>query len=453
MLLLAATAAGYRLAPGQRHVRVSIGHPRLPGPSALERFGISLQKPLGLVLEDREAAPGVFVADIKGSGSASGSGVQAGDVLLMVGVTDVSALDVDAVVALINEVPYEVTLELSRETEAVAPPPKAGGVIPNLGNSLSALFRPEARAADAGVGGNDAGTLTADALQERIALLRQRERALEQIIKDEEGPKAAAAEEEEEEEEAEYEDDAYEDDAYEDDAYEDDDEDDDADEYDDDDDASSTAAQRFTIRLPATVQPLQRCAAVLPNGIRVEFTAPADASPGMLVNVATSQSSATDRSDATSEDDRGGGGEEEEQEEEEEEEEEVELEEEAEAIGSAEPVEQEDASELSSIQMVTTQAILPKDRSKASADAVDAVVSPKKEAASKALTEGDIGKALLTSIFGESKADRQVSLQGWLASNGRALVNVGGRFSTWAGGFDCGHMRAVGVRCGCGRAV
>ena len=35
-----------------------------------------------------------------------------------------------------------------------------------------------------------------------------------------------------------------------------------------------------------------------------------------------------------------------------------------------------------------------------------AVSDPKSEAAATAIKQGDVGKALLTSIFGESKADR-----------------------------------------------
>ena len=140
------------------------------------------------------------------------------------------------------------------------------------------------------------------------------------------------------------------------------------------------------LRLPENVVAGQAYTAVLPSGVKVRFMAPAGAVAGQLVRV-----KAPDAAQQALDVDVGDEDDEEEEEEEEDDEDEDE--------------EDDDDDETLIETTVTADA-----DEKAAAEAVEsvgaAVSDPKSEAAATAIKQGDVGKALLTSIFGESKADR-----------------------------------------------
>ena len=436
------------------------------GAAASRKVRVALAKPLGLVLEDRDGAPGgVYIGEIIESGSAITSELGLGDVLLRVGASDVSRLDVDAVVSIVGDAASPVEMEFLQAAEAEEPTSRRLGA-KELFSQISLPFMPRQRPPEtpqpepvqpASVAPT-AGTepLAGDALQARIDFLKQRERELEQTIREEEvvvGEGGAAG----------------------------------PDVVDD-----TLGEDLVTIRLPADVSPGKLCAATLPSGVQLQFTAPMDAVPGMLVRVTTSLGDATgaqqqQRAAEVAEEEEAA------EETEEEEEEEVEKAAVAEAETEAEKAEAETAAaekaateqkaaaerakkeevaereaekeaeraaaekEAEQIEAAAAAAALREKAEAASvteptetggenaalaaadaqsatgeaaegsaqtgaregavggaapyaamapSDPVSGDASPQVAAASKALGEGDLGKALLTSIFGESKADR-----------------------------------------------
>ena len=83
-----------------------------------EQILISVQKPMGLVLEQEEKEDGgspIVVTEIDPSGAAGRAGVQVGDVLLAVQNTSVESIDLENVLGLIANGPRVINLRLSRK--------------------------------------------------------------------------------------------------------------------------------------------------------------------------------------------------------------------------------------------------------------------------------------------------------------------------------------------------
>ena len=258
-------------------------------------LAVDLEKPLGIVLEDREDKPGVYVAEILERGSAGRSELQTGDVLLKIDEVDVSALEVDAIVDIVADAGSPVTLQVFRDTVEEddegdddddeptgfssplppSPPVDEGGsggdFLAQLPNPFASFQRPSRPSTP-----DPSEQLTGEALQARIDYLRNRERELEEMIQQEEEDAANASRGEEQ--------DSEDDNGFED---EDDENYDDEEEGEEEEDAEEkdVGTPQFMIRLPQGVQPGQRCAATLPTGQRVAFTAPSNAEPGMLVTI------------------------------------------------------------------------------------------------------------------------------------------------------------------------
>jgi hypothetical protein len=77
--------------------------------------GVTLSKPLGMVLEEQESGSGVVVESLVEGGAAATSGaVRPGDWLVRVDGTDASKLGFDDVVELLSEAPDPLELTLSR---------------------------------------------------------------------------------------------------------------------------------------------------------------------------------------------------------------------------------------------------------------------------------------------------------------------------------------------------
>lgn len=88
---------------------------KLPLCEALGDFTLELQKPLGVILEERTigaAGGGVRVESLAPDGAAAACGVAPGDVLLRVGETDVSDFDFDSVMDLLAASPEKMQLTL-----------------------------------------------------------------------------------------------------------------------------------------------------------------------------------------------------------------------------------------------------------------------------------------------------------------------------------------------------
>lgn len=81
-----------------------------------EQILISVQKPMGLVLEqeEKEGSP-IVVTEIDPSGAAGRAGVQVGDVLLAVQNASVESIDLENVLGLIANGPRVINLRLSRK--------------------------------------------------------------------------------------------------------------------------------------------------------------------------------------------------------------------------------------------------------------------------------------------------------------------------------------------------
>ena len=105
--LLAASATAMRA-----HLRAATApHMLVSSGLTFESDGIrlvSLQKPLGLVLEDVEGRGGVVVAEVAPGSNADRAGVLVGDLLIAVNNLDVSSASVDAAVHAIGAVPGRV---------------------------------------------------------------------------------------------------------------------------------------------------------------------------------------------------------------------------------------------------------------------------------------------------------------------------------------------------------
>ena len=134
------------------------------------------------------------------------------------------------------------------------------------------------------------------------------------------------------------------------------------------------AAQQESVvlRLPADVLPGQRCDAVLPNGVRIRFVAPAGAEPGQLVRI---------KAPAVAQDD-----------DEDDDDEEYDDDDDEEEDGDDDDV------------VMDTMATEEEDDDDEEEEVVDVAKAPKAAAPKQ---ENEVSKALLTSLFGESKADRE----------------------------------------------
>jgi hypothetical protein len=77
---------------------------------ALGDFTVELEKPLGIILEERGVNTGVRVKEIRPEGSAASSRIVPGDVLVQVGDENVETLDFDSIMELIVSSPRQVRL-------------------------------------------------------------------------------------------------------------------------------------------------------------------------------------------------------------------------------------------------------------------------------------------------------------------------------------------------------
>lgn len=78
-----------------------------------EQLLVSLQKPLGIVLEERDEL-GCMVIEVNEGGSAFGAGIEAGDVLVAVNNADASAMTLEEVMQRIVNAPRVVNLRFLR---------------------------------------------------------------------------------------------------------------------------------------------------------------------------------------------------------------------------------------------------------------------------------------------------------------------------------------------------
>ncbi|KAL9189014.1 hypothetical protein ACHAXT_011504 [Thalassiosira profunda] len=78
-----------------------------------EQILVSLQKPMGIVLEQADGP--IIVTDVSQDGSADGAGVRVGDVLLAVQNASVENADLDEVLAFIANAPRVVNLRFLRK--------------------------------------------------------------------------------------------------------------------------------------------------------------------------------------------------------------------------------------------------------------------------------------------------------------------------------------------------
>ena len=88
------------------------------------RYQIKLPKPLGMLLEERDEG-GVSVEELVEGGSAFESAIMPGDVLIAVGVDDVSTFPFEAVMGAIGEAPAELLLTFDRPAAPATAPPAA----------------------------------------------------------------------------------------------------------------------------------------------------------------------------------------------------------------------------------------------------------------------------------------------------------------------------------------
>ena len=94
-------------------------------------FQVSLDKPLGIILEEREGSGGVKVGSlIKGGNAASSESIVPGDVLIKVQDTDVSESDFETVMEVIGSAPTSVCLTLGDGLGTM-------DIAPNLAKRLS----------------------------------------------------------------------------------------------------------------------------------------------------------------------------------------------------------------------------------------------------------------------------------------------------------------------------
>ena len=209
--------------------------------------------------------------------------------------------------------------------------------------------------------------------------------------------------------------------------------------------------ERVGLRLPADVVPGNRYDAVLPSGVRVRFTAPENAVPGMVVRISAptsdpSMASAVEEEEADDDYDEDDEDEEDEYDEDDDEEEDDDDDEEevddeemsSDAESQRTGEETEEAVVVESGNATDGEGVKVRNGNSGSASAsasdspssrrrsptphlilalsqeveAEAVsaATPQQVAAERALKDGDLSKALLTTLFGESKADRQLRL-------------------------------------------
>lgn len=81
-----------------------------------EQVLVSVQKPIGIVLEQELSMGPISVVKVDPSGSAAGAGVKEGDVLLAVQNASVQNADLEEVLAFIGNAPRVVNLRFLRNS-------------------------------------------------------------------------------------------------------------------------------------------------------------------------------------------------------------------------------------------------------------------------------------------------------------------------------------------------
>ena len=79
-----------------------------------EQILVSLQKPMGILLEQDTEGP-IIVTEVNSGGSAAGAGVTVGDVLLAVQNASVENVDLEEVLAFIGNAPRVINLRFLRK--------------------------------------------------------------------------------------------------------------------------------------------------------------------------------------------------------------------------------------------------------------------------------------------------------------------------------------------------
>lgn len=79
-----------------------------------EQILVSVQKPMGMLLEQEKAASKIVVTELDPSASAAQAGVQVGDVLVAVQNASVKDVDLDNVLEFIQEGPRVMNLRFER---------------------------------------------------------------------------------------------------------------------------------------------------------------------------------------------------------------------------------------------------------------------------------------------------------------------------------------------------
>ena len=81
-----------------------------------EQILVSVQKPIGIMLEQEKSAGPIFVAEVDPTGSAANAGVKQGDILLAVQNASVQSADLEEVLGFIGNAPRVINLRFSRKT-------------------------------------------------------------------------------------------------------------------------------------------------------------------------------------------------------------------------------------------------------------------------------------------------------------------------------------------------
>ncbi|KAL7469103.1 hypothetical protein ACHAXS_009347 [Conticribra weissflogii] len=81
-----------------------------------EQVLVSVQRPIGIVLEQELSSGPIFVVEVDPSGSAADAGVKEGDVLLAVQNASVQNIDLEEVLAFIGNAPRVVNLRFLRKS-------------------------------------------------------------------------------------------------------------------------------------------------------------------------------------------------------------------------------------------------------------------------------------------------------------------------------------------------
>ena len=396
-LALLASVSAHRLGAGisSRPTRVAPSQVALfanPIGSFDERacITVTLDKPLGIVLEDLFGeVSGVGIVNFVDVDSEAASSLQRGDVIVQVNSFDVSTMDVDEVLAVFSRAQSPVTLTVTREARdeyreevqlSVSPPPPPSPVASNLFDSFSNPFTSLLGTPEA----SEAPPAPPD-MEARMAFLRQRAKELEAKIAVEEAEAAANGTAEGE--------------------GVDDDDDDDAGEEEDDD----NNLERVSLRLPSNVRPGERCSATLPNGRKVAFTAPPGSVPGMIVQIKVPVAAKEDEDREEDEDEE----DEDEDEEDDEQDYQDENDEDYDDEDEDEDEDKEEYDEEEEVMSSESGSTSPSASVEAAAAKLGANSELPAEIAAKYQPPppkdvGEaVGKALLTSLFGESKDDKK----------------------------------------------